>query len=90
MAISFDVIFHLVEDDVYLDYLDKLEDASNKNLLIYSTDYDRFEKSAHVRHRLYSEELENRGGKKTQALPAIGLTNLLSFSKNKFLAPRTI
>ena len=63
LAISFDVIFHLVEDEVYLDYLDKLEDASNKNLLIYSTDYDKFEKSAHVRHRLYSEELENRGWK---------------------------
>ena len=63
LAISFDVIFHLVEDEVYLAYLDKLEDASNKNLLIYSTDYDKFEKSAQVRHRRYSEELENRGWK---------------------------
>ena len=63
LAISFDVIFHLVEDDIYFDYLDKLEVASNKNLLIYSTNYDKFEKSAHVRHRLYSKELEKRGWK---------------------------
>ena len=67
LAISFDVIFHLVEDEVYLDYLDKLEDASNKNLLIYSTDYDKFEKSAHVRHRLYSEELKKRGWKENSS-----------------------
>ena len=61
LAISFDVIFHLVEDEVYMDYLDKLEVASSKNLLIYSTDYDKFEKSAHVRHRLFSKELVKRG-----------------------------
>ena len=61
LAISFDVMFHLVEYEIYEDYLHKLEISSDKFLLIYATDYDKIEQSPHVKHRNYSVDLKEKG-----------------------------
>jgi SAM-dependent methyltransferase len=52
LSMSLDVIFHLVEDDVYEDYLDRLFSAGRRFVVIYSTSRDMRETGVpHVRHR---------------------------------------
>ncbi|KAF0677336.1 class I SAM-dependent methyltransferase [Profundibacterium mesophilum] len=56
-AMSLDVIYHLVEDAVFEDYMRRLFDAARSQVLIYSSDHasSRGETAAHVRHRAYSD-----------------------------------
>lgn len=61
LTLSLDVIYHLVEDAVFFDYMNKLFDASERFVAIYSSDKD--EKidpvAAHVRHRNFSKWIKN-------------------------------
>jgi SAM-dependent methyltransferase len=57
MALSLDVIYHLVEDEVFESHLRKVFSASTKYVVIYSSDSDQIEedkRSAHVRHRSFT------------------------------------
>ena len=65
LVISFDVIFHLVEDKAYEDYLNKLEFCADHFILVYATDFDKEGTQPHVRHRYYSDDLEKRGFKES-------------------------
>lgn len=59
LSMSLDVLFHLVEDKVYLDYLDDLFGHSNRFVLIFSSDMD--ERTAeHVRHRKFTPDIAAR------------------------------
>ena len=51
LAISFDVIFHLVEDSVYETYLGKLFSSATRFVLIYSSHVNFRPPEPHVRHR---------------------------------------
>ncbi|GAO39048.1 hypothetical protein SCH01S_25_00280 [Sphingomonas changbaiensis NBRC 104936] len=52
LSMSLDVIFHLVEDDVFHKYMANLFSASDKYVLIYSSDFDDSgEFGAHVKNR---------------------------------------
>jgi hypothetical protein len=53
LAISLDVIYHLVEDEVYEYYMDQLFAAASKFVIIYAWD-EEGEKKGHVRHRKFS------------------------------------
>lgn len=56
--ISLDVIYHLVEDNVFNDYMHKLF-TSNKYVIIYSTNYNSiFYFGHHVRHRRFTNWVE--------------------------------
>ncbi|NOU06448.1 MAG: class I SAM-dependent methyltransferase [Hyphomicrobiaceae bacterium] len=55
LSLSFDVMFHLIEDDIYRRYLQTLGLLSARYCLIYATDHDEVE-AAHVRHRHYSDD----------------------------------
>jgi SAM-dependent methyltransferase len=57
VALSLDVIYHLVEDEVFEAYLDRLFLAAERFVVIYSTNYDGAwpSGSAHVRHRRISD-----------------------------------
>ncbi len=58
MAMSIDVIFHLVDDEMYNDYMRKLKKASDL-VLIYSSAHDNNENSApHVKHRDFRNEMK--------------------------------
>ena len=58
LALSLDVVYHLVEDDVYHNYLDNLFSMSDI-VLIYSTDKDSSAGSAsHVRHRNFTSYIK--------------------------------
>jgi hypothetical protein len=61
LTLSLDVIFHLIEDNVYEDYMEKLFNSSNKYVIIYSSNSSNVEKErtvTHVKHRKFSTWVE--------------------------------
>lgn len=54
MAMSLDVIYHLVEDAVFDQYMRDLTTLADKYVLVYASDHDEQAHSVHVRHRAYS------------------------------------
>jgi hypothetical protein len=55
LALSLDVIYHLVEDAVFDAYMTHLFAAGTRYVGIYSSDTARIAPQPHVRHRKYSE-----------------------------------
>ena len=54
MALSLDVIFHLVEQDVFDRYMRALFDAALRFVVIYGSDREQPTPDPHVRHRAFS------------------------------------
>jgi|SRR5690554_3147993 len=56
LTLSLDVIYHLVEDEVFEDYMNKLFDSSTKYVVIYSSNHENnsTDTAAHVRHRNFT------------------------------------
>ena len=76
LSISLDVIYHLIEDDVYENYMKRLFASSFKYVCIYScNDDDNSNLAIHVRHRIFTDWIENNIGHKWK---------LKSFVKNKY------
>ena len=67
LAISLEVIFHLIEDDVFEKYMHQLFNASNKFVIIYnsnnnSSNYKPPSANSHafsIRHRKITDYIEN-------------------------------
>jgi len=57
MSMSLDVIYHLIEDDVFETYMHNLVAAARRYVLVFASDYEQTAKPKHVRHRHYSEWL---------------------------------
>ena len=65
LTLSLDVIYHLIEDSVFVDYMERLFDSSTKLVVIYSSDTDTQERfqAAHLKHRKFSNWVaRNRPG----------------------------
>lgn len=61
LSLSLDVMFHLVEDDVYEEHLLRLFGSSERFVLIYSTDVELKKGTLpHVRHRNVSADVRAR------------------------------
>ena len=58
LSMSLDVIYHLIEDNIFDAYMTDLFQASRRFVLIYASDEDKSTKNAHVRHRRYSVWIE--------------------------------
>ena len=58
LVISLDVIYHLVEDDIYLRYMQDLTESANRYLIIYSSNSDKEHPASHVKHRVFTDWLE--------------------------------
>jgi SAM-dependent methyltransferase len=55
-SLSLDVIYHLIEDDLYERYMRQLFAAAEQFVVIYSSNQrDRGSRSAHVRHRVFTD-----------------------------------
>ena len=66
LVLSIDVIFHLVDDEVYRRYIETIQKATRKFLIIYSSDTDDnglF--GSHIRHRKFSDDIRMKMIKKT-------------------------
>jgi SAM-dependent methyltransferase len=57
LTLSLDVIYHLLEDDVFESYMARLFDTSNKYVIVYSSNTEAEIKpvAAHVRHRKFTD-----------------------------------
>ncbi|MBS0214176.1 MAG: class I SAM-dependent methyltransferase [Proteobacteria bacterium] len=61
LALSLDVLFHLVEDEVYFDYLDRLFAAGRRFVVVYATSVaDAPRTLRHVRHRPVETDIRAR------------------------------
>jgi SAM-dependent methyltransferase len=58
LALSLDVIYHLVEDDVYHGYMQRLFESANRYVIIYSDNEDKPREVPHVRHRKFGSWIE--------------------------------
>lgn len=59
LALSLDVIYHLVEDSVFDQYMKQLFAATDSWIIIYSSNFDEAaEKMDHVRHRKFTTWIE--------------------------------
>ena len=72
LALSLDVIYHLVEDDVFLVYIHKLAQIAEKFIIIYAPDYDSDAFAKHVRLRKFTDH------------PALSDFELIHHEPNKF------
>lgn len=61
LSLSLDVIYHLVEDHIFEDYMHKLFNSSKEYVIIYSSNQDQYigEKSKHVKHRNFTKWVES-------------------------------
>ena len=59
LSLSLDVIYHLVEDEIYEKYMKDLFSSTNKFVIIYSTNWndDKYNGS-HVYHRKFTEYID--------------------------------
>ena len=53
LTVSLDVIYHLIEDDIYYSYMKRLFDSSERFVIIYSSNCDE-EQRYHEKHRQFS------------------------------------
>ncbi|MFH1081346.1 MAG: methyltransferase domain-containing protein [Pseudomonadota bacterium] len=60
LTLSLDVIYHLIEDNVFFTYIKRLFDSSTRFVIIYSSNTDKQERlqAAHVKHRKFSRWIE--------------------------------
>lgn len=60
LTLSLDVIYHLVEDEVYLRYLDDLFGTARRFVIVYSSDHDGEQTVPHVRNRRFTGDVAER------------------------------
>lgn len=58
LSISLDVLYHLVENEVFDVYMRKLFVSSTKYVIIYSTNSTEISNSPHVKHRKFTDWIE--------------------------------
>ncbi len=59
LALSLDVIYHLVEDHIYEKYMRTVFEAATRFVIIYSDNVDAPRDLLHVRHRRFSDWIDN-------------------------------
>lgn len=58
LTISLDVVYHLVEDGIYNEYMVRLFDSAESYVIIYSTNISADGMAPHVKHRKFTEWVE--------------------------------
>jgi len=73
LTLSLDVIYHLVEDSVYFDHMNRLFDSAERFVIIYSSNTDDTPAgtAAHVRHRKFTSwiDLHKAQWQQTELIP---------------------
>ncbi|MGQ9409808.1 hypothetical protein [Mycolicibacterium gilvum] len=60
LALSLDVIYHLVEDDVFATYMQQLFNSASHSVIVYASNDDNPSTARHVRHRKFTRWVENQ------------------------------
>jgi SAM-dependent methyltransferase len=58
LSLSLDVIFHLVEEQVYEAYMHHLFSSATRFVIIYSSNSEKTQPAAHVRNRCFTQWIE--------------------------------
>ncbi|MGH7073598.1 MAG: class I SAM-dependent methyltransferase [Stellaceae bacterium] len=58
LALSLDVLYHLVEDPVFAAYLRRLFAAARRHVIIYSSNEERADTAPYVRHRRFTDFID--------------------------------
>jgi SAM-dependent methyltransferase len=58
LAISLDVVYHLIEDQIFETYMTHLFTAGQRFVVLYSTNMELGDSSPHVRHRIFTTWVE--------------------------------
>ncbi len=53
VALLLDVIYHLVEDNVYVEYMERLFSAARACVIVYASNKEEVTADPHVRHRCF-------------------------------------
>lgn len=85
LMMSLDVIYHLVEDDIFNDHMRQLFNSKSKYIIVYSSDFDS-KRKFHVRHRKWTNQIPKNFNliKKTNS-PAKGSSANFYFYQNSNL-----
>lgn len=59
LALSLDVIYHLIEDEIYQDYMTKIFHSSDQFVIIYAYNFDKVYHSKHERGRNFTSWIES-------------------------------
>lgn len=57
LALSLDVVYHLIEDELYAAYLNDLFASSRRHVVVYSSNSDAPSPARHVRHRRFVDDV---------------------------------
>ena len=57
LSISLDVIYHLIEDDIFNTHMKNLFNSSNKYVIIYSSNYNN-KGMLHIKHRKFTDWID--------------------------------
>lgn len=60
LTMSLDVIYHLIEDDIYEQYMKCLFSSSNKYVIIYASNIESISPAPHVRHRKFTDWVDKK------------------------------
>ena len=58
LTLSLDVIYHLVEEEIFESYMRKLFEVADRYVVIYSSNYDQPWSDPHVRHRAFTQWID--------------------------------
>lgn len=58
LSLSLDVIYHLVDDNIYEKYMNDLFKSSNKFVIIYSSNHQEKYNGSHIYHRKFTDYID--------------------------------
>src|SRR5262249_36858603 len=58
LTLSLDVIFHLIEEDVFHEYMRRLFLSAERYVIVYSSNHEGEQPAAHVKHRRFTDWVE--------------------------------
>ncbi len=60
LALSLDVVYHLVEDEIFVQYMETLFNSAEKYVIIYSSDHrDTSYSGSHIKHRAFTSWVDS-------------------------------
>ncbi len=80
LMLSLDVIYHLIEDDVFHRYMSDLFNHSSRYVVIYSSNFNKLT-AAHVRHRKFTKWVKEHQSSNWKFIKKID--NKFPYDKNK-------
>jgi len=62
LSLSLDVIYHLIEDDTYTDYMERLFSSSRNYVIIFSSNTDQKVRNnlPHIKHRKFTDYVDKK------------------------------